>query len=118
MRAFERGDIVRVPFPYTDRDTRQHRPALVVSDGGLGDRDSLLWVLMITSAENRAWPGDVSLAQGYEEVGLPAPSLIRTTKIATIERDRAEPLGRLNAERMTIVEQFLGRNLGLDAEQD
>jgi hypothetical protein len=91
---------------------------LVVFDGGLGDRDSLLWVLMIASAENRAWPGDLSLAQGYEEAGLPAPSLIRTTTIATIERDHPEPLGSLNAERMTIVEQFLGRNLGLEAEKD
>ena len=26
MRDFERGDVVRVPFPYTDRSTRQHRP--------------------------------------------------------------------------------------------
>jgi hypothetical protein len=33
MRNFERGDVVRVPFPYTDRPTRQHRPALVVSAG-------------------------------------------------------------------------------------
>ncbi len=31
MASFEQGDIVRVPFPYTDRSTRQHRPALVVS---------------------------------------------------------------------------------------
>ena len=34
MPSFEQGDIVRVPFPYTDRSTRQWRPALVVSAGG------------------------------------------------------------------------------------
>lgn len=31
MARFERGDVIKVPFPYTDRATRQSRPALVVS---------------------------------------------------------------------------------------
>jgi mRNA interferase MazF len=65
MPSFRQGDVVRVPFPYTDRDTRQYRPALVVSSGGLGEDASLLWVVMITSAANRPWPGDVPLADSY-----------------------------------------------------
>jgi len=39
--SFERGDVVRVPFPYTDRATRQRRPALVVSCGGIGEARAL-----------------------------------------------------------------------------
>jgi mRNA interferase MazF len=113
MPTFERGQIVRVPFPYTDRDTRQHRPALVVSDGPVGDLGTLLWVIMITSAENRRWPGDVSLVRGYRRVGLPAPSLIRTAKIATIEGRQAEAIGKLDARRMGEVDANLGRHLGL-----
>ena len=118
MPTFERGDIVRVPFPYTDRDTRQHRPALVVSDGAVGDRSSLLWILMITSAENRPWPGDISLAVGYKRVGLPAPSVIRTTKIATIETRHADVVGKLDARRIAEVEFVLGRHLGLRLARD
>ena len=57
MGSFEQGDVV-VPFPYTDRSTRQWRPALVVSKGGLGE-DRRLRVVMITSAENRPWAEDV-----------------------------------------------------------
>ncbi|WP_244564525.1 type II toxin-antitoxin system PemK/MazF family toxin [Rhizobium sullae] len=53
MPIFKQGDIVRVPFPSTDRDTRQRRPALVVSAGQIGENAALLWVVMITSAENR-----------------------------------------------------------------
>lgn len=41
MPIFEQGDIVRVPFPYTDRDTRQRRPALVVSSA-IGEGAALL----------------------------------------------------------------------------
>jgi mRNA interferase MazF len=61
MPDFRQGDVVKVPFPYTDRSTRQFRPALVASTGRIEDAHGLLWVLMITSAENRGWPGDVSI---------------------------------------------------------
>ena len=93
MPDFDQGTIVRVPFPYTDRDTRQRRPALVVSNGAIGDGTRLLWVVMITSAENRPWAGDVAIPD-YQGAGLPAPSMVRPVKIATIEARYAEPVGR------------------------
>jgi mRNA interferase MazF len=97
MPTFEAWDVVKVPFPYTDRTTRQRRPALVVSVGG-----SLLWVLMITSAENRAWPGDVVISD-LPTAGLRVGSAVRTAKIATIEAAYAEPLGRLpEADRSAV----------------
>jgi mRNA interferase MazF len=112
--GFSRGDVVRVPFPYTDRDARQHRPALVVSSGALGDRNSLLWVVMITSAANRRWPGAVSLSDGYAEVGLPVPSVIRTTKIATIESRHADRIGKLDASRWKAVAAALAEYLDFE----
>jgi mRNA interferase MazF len=42
MPIFKQGDIVRVPFPYSDRDTRQRRPALVVSASEIGENAALL----------------------------------------------------------------------------
>ena len=62
MQTFERGDVIKVPFPYTDRATRQSRPAVVVSTDQLQDLHGLLWVVMITSAKNRGWPDDVPVA--------------------------------------------------------
>lgn len=107
MPSFEQGDVVRVPFPYTDRATRQHRPALVVSAGGIGDGGALLWVVMITSAENRPWPGDVPLGAAYGDAGLPAPSTIRTCKIATIEARHAQTVGRIDKQRLVAVMAML-----------
>lgn len=98
MPTFEQGDVVRVPFPYTDRPIRQHRPTLVISRGGIGDEQRLLWVLMITSADNRRWPGDVDLEGRYADAGLPAPSIIRTAKVATIESAYAGRIGRIDTE--------------------
>lgn len=103
MPTFEQGDVVRVPFPYTNRSVRQHRPALVISRGGIGDEQQLLWVLMITSADDRRWPGDVDLEDRYANAGLPAPSIIRTTKIATIGSAHADRIGRIDTDLLSQV---------------
>jgi mRNA interferase MazF len=112
MPSFKQGDVVKVPFPYTDRPTRQFRPALVVSVGGIEEDHRLLWVLMITSAENRGWPGDVAI-KNLEQAGLPAPSVIRCAKIATIELSDATKLGKIPPSLLNQVINHIGRELGL-----
>ncbi|PKA39829.1 growth inhibitor PemK [Rhizobium sullae] len=102
MPIFKQGDIVRVPFPYTDRDTRQRRPALVVSAGQIGENAALLWVVMITSAENRPWNGDVAIPD-YVASGLPAPSVVRPVKIATVESRHVETIGKLSDSTVGVV---------------
>jgi mRNA interferase MazF len=101
-----------VPFPYTDRPVRQHRPALVVSKGEVGNENNLLWVAMITSAENRAWPDDVAFGPSYRKAGLPAPSVVRPCKLATIETRHAERLGQITEDLMREVAAALRRLLG------
>jgi mRNA interferase MazF len=80
--------------------------------GGIGEDNKLMWVVMITSAENRAWPGDLVVGR-YKEAGLPAPSIIRLCKIATIEARHAERLGRIKPGLATQVISAIGNILGL-----
>ena len=99
-------DVVRVPFPYADRPVRQRRPALVIAAPGVQAQLGLLWVLMITSADNRGWPGDVALAD-LPVTGLPAPSLVRTEKMACVDARDADRIGRLpEAERYAVTAQL------------
>jgi mRNA interferase MazF len=111
MPIFRRGDVIKVPFPYTDRATRQSRPALVISSGGLEDNHGLLWVLMITSAANRGWPGDVEIGN-LATAGLPAPSVIRTAKIATIDAADATKLGHIAPAVLKQVTRQVGKIAG------
>ncbi len=111
MAVFEQGDVVKVPFPHTDRSTRQSRPALVVSTASPQESHKLVWVAMITSAENRGWSGDVSVTH-LSLAGLPAPSLIRTAKIATIHAGDATKLGKISATSLRKVLGAIGRNVG------
>lgn len=112
MPTFRQGDIVKVPFPYTDRAARQHRPALVISSSRGAAAHGLIWVLMITSAENRGWRGDVAISDP-SGAGLPAPSVIRTAKIATIEANDATGLGAITPTTLRQVMRRVGRELGL-----
>src|SRR5262249_18810687 len=51
---------------------------------------------MITAAENRSWPGDIRLSDA-PRAGLAIPSVIRPTKIATIEAAQASRIGNIGA---------------------
>jgi len=108
MPTFEPGVVVRVPFPYTDRPVRQYRPALVVAAPGPAGGPELLWVLMITSSRNRPWPDDVAIMPSETGPRLPAPSVVRTRKIATIDAHHAEPIGRIDAATLHRVRAILG----------
>jgi mRNA interferase MazF len=94
MPAFEPFDVVAVPFPYVDREVRKRRPTVVVSRPRLSEAHGLAWVLMITSAANQAWPDDVPI-EDLAAAGLPKRSVVRVSKIATVETARCERIGRL-----------------------
>ena len=94
MPSFEVWDLIKVPFPYTNRPVQQHRPALVIAIPDTPGAPALLWVLMVTSAANRGWTGDVGISD-LAIAGLPAASVVRPAKIATIEAADAERIGSL-----------------------
>jgi mRNA interferase MazF len=97
MPSFEVWDLIKVPFPYTNRPVRQRRPALVVATPDTPGAPALLWVSMVTSAANRGWAGDVTISD-LAMAGLPASSIVRSAKIATIEATDAERIGSLPSQ--------------------
>ncbi len=111
MPGFRIWDVVKVPFPYTNRPVQQRRPALVVGIPAAAGAPALLWLLMVTSAGNRSWPGDVPVSD-LGEAGLPAPSVVRPAKIATIEAQDAERIGQLPLADRALVARTIRATLG------
>ena len=108
---FDAFDIVVVPFPYADRLAEKRRPALVISNRKL-EPFGLICVAMITSADNAPWSCDVTIVD-LVRAGLPAPSVVRTAKIACIEPARIERrAGRLDKATAKAVAQKLRGYLG------
>ena len=106
--TFEPGDVIKIPFPYGEKPVKRFRPALVVSSRELQELHGLLWVLMITSAKNRPWAGDVEITH-LDEAGLPAPSVVRCAKIAAIDSSQAIRIGRLDQVPLKFVEHMTQR---------
>ena len=103
---FDAFDIVVVPFPYADRLAEKRRPALVISNRKLAPF-GLIWVAMITSADNAPWSCDVDIAD-LARAGLPAPSVVRRED--RLHRARADRTPRRTAR------QGDGKGRGAEAE--
>lgn len=108
--GFKRWDVVKIPFPAAGGV--DYRPALVIVAGDLQRLHGLVWVLMITSAGNKGWPGDVEISDTIA-AGLGVPSVVRSAKVMTVEARTAELLGALvGAERKAVGAQVFA-NMGL-----
>lgn len=80
--TFEPGDVVVVPFPFTDRKSAKRRPALVLSSAAKFDIGHSV-LAMITSRDNAPWPLDTAIEDG-RVAGLRAPSVVRM-KLFTLD---------------------------------
>jgi mRNA interferase MazF len=86
LSLYQCGDVVAVPFPYSDRFAEKRRPALVVSNQKLSAA-GMIWLVMITSAKNSGGHFDQRV-DDLARAGLTSPSVIRPTKIACLEPSR------------------------------
>lgn len=79
-----RGDIVLVPFPFTDLTGQKRRPALVVSPDGFDPQDLVLCAIT-SRTPGRLRALDVPLqAQDLLEGALPRPSMVKVGKLFTM----------------------------------
>lgn len=109
---FATFDIVVVPFPYADRLAEKRRPAVVVNAPLLERQHGLVWLVMVTSAENRRWEGDVAVSD-LEMAGLPAASVVRAAKIAAADSDRVlRRIGKLAVKDARAVAAQLKKFMG------
>lgn len=97
MTNYEPGDITLVHFPFSDISKGKKRPTLVLYSGTKNFHYRLITVAMITSQIDGAQrEGDIPL-KDWEKENLLHPSLLRLSKIATIEESLVQKkLGELS----------------------
>ena len=106
---FAQGAILILPFPYSDRLAEKRRPAVVVSKPALERAHGLVWVAMITSDRGVRQPEDTPISD-LKRAGLPAPSVARSVKLATIEPSRVVRVaGSMTKADLTRVLQTFAR---------
>ena len=110
--AFERFVVVRVPFPFTDRNATKNRPAVVLSDpitfNTLAGHSVMA---MITSEANSPWPLDCTITD-LAAAGLPAASKVRLKLFTLDHRLVRGELGKLAPTDANVVRAALAGLLG------
>jgi len=81
---YKKGDIVLVPFPFTDLSNSKVRPAVIVSEDNVNGDDII--VVFVSSRQNEHLRKHDILIKQSEKNGLKTDSIIKTGKIATLEK--------------------------------
>lgn len=103
-----KGDIVLIPFPFTDLTGVKNRPALI-----LVESDADITVSFITTQVKWQEDSDIRIEPAQEN-GLKKPSLIRLGKLATIDKDLViGRLGRVTTQEIKAVDENLIKLLKL-----
>lgn len=104
--GFEQFDVVRVPFPFTERTATKNRPALVLSKPIFNNAADHSVLVMITSAINN-WPLDCHI-EDIEAAGLPVASRIRFKLFTLDNRLIRGKLGALSADDISAFKKQFG----------
>jgi len=112
MTGYEFGDVLLVPFPFTDQSTSKRRPAVVVSsDAYQRERPDLIILAITSQARPEPALGEAAIGK-WKEAGLLKPSILKPV-VATIERGLVlRKLGRLEGGDRAALREVLGQILG------
>ncbi len=115
-RPITRGDIVLVPFPFTDLSTAKRRPAVVL----WGDVRQTDFTLAFISSQHLSnlGPDELALLPTHPEfslTGLAAASKVRAAKLVTLSRHLfTRWLGRLGPLLISDLDRTLIAALGIN----
>jgi mRNA interferase MazF len=109
------GDIILVPFPFTDQSSSKKRPAVIISTARYNAERPDFIIMAITS-QIRAQSGfGDALVVAWEAAGLLKPSAIKPV-LATVEQSLTiNQLGRLEDDDIASLRQVLGDIIDLGA---
>lgn len=112
MTPFEFGEIILVPFPFTDQSTIKKRPALVISSKAYNTKRPDLIIMAVTSQIKPASTIGEVIIQDWQAAGLLKPSAIKPV-ITTIEKPLIiKTLGRLKNDDQRALQESLKVILG------
>ena len=113
MTAYSQGQVVLIPFPFTNLTTTKQRPAVILSSDTYNQTHPDLILAAITSQIPTQPQPDEYLLSGTDQktAGLPKLSLIKLGKIVTIDqRLIRKTLGKLPVETMKKVKEVFQKN--------
>ena len=98
MISYEFGDVVLVPFPFTDQTSSKRRPGIVISSEPYQRNRPDIILIAVTSQSRPSGSFGEAPVQEWEKAGLLKASVIKPV-LATIEKTLViRKLGRLQEQ--------------------
>ena len=114
MTAYKRGDVVLVPFPFSDQTSTKKRPAVIISGNLYNNASSDIVIMAITSRMDEAIGIGECLITDWQVAGLLKPLAIKPA-ISTIEQKLVlKKLGGLSSKDREAMERALKELLSLN----
>lgn len=106
------GDVVLVPFPFTDQSGAKKRPAVIVSSSGYNANRRDLIIMAITS-QMRTPPGfGEALVADWQAAGLIKPSVLKPV-FTTIEQGLVlRTMGALSTADLQTLREAIAQTIG------
>jgi mRNA interferase MazF len=112
MTNSEFGDIILVPFPFTDQTTTKKRPAVIISSTTYNTERPDLIIMAVTSQLKPSRTIGEVIIQDWRGAGLLKPSAIKPV-ITTIEKHLViKAMGQLSSEDNAALKEKLQTILG------
>ncbi len=109
MMSFEFGDVVLVPFPFTDQTAVKQRPAVVISSATYNRERPDVIILALTSRVRQPLGFGEAVVDRWREAGLLKPSVMKPV-VATLEQALVrQRLGQLTASDMAALRGVLAQ---------
>jgi len=113
MTNYEPGEVILIPFPFTDLMTVKKRPALIVSSKAFNQTLDDLIVVAITSQKPFDLKPDEYLIPDVDQqaAGLPKPSKIKSGKIVSIDKRLVrKTLGQVSTSTLKEIIKLIIKN--------
>jgi mRNA interferase MazF len=112
MTGYEFGDIVLVPFPFTDQSTTKRRPAVVKSSLAYHrDRPDLIIMAVTSQRPTSGSVGEVEV-QNWQGAGLLKPSVLKPVLTTIDPALILKKLGQLTPPDQALLRQVLAQIFG------
>lgn len=116
MTTYEKGDVILVPFPFSNQTTIKKRPTVVISAAHHNNVSSDIIMMAIASQISKSHGIDECIIEDWNNAGLLKLSSIKAA-ISTIEQPLVlRKLGKLSHRDLTAINNFLNELLELKSE--
>jgi mRNA interferase MazF len=112
MTAYNFGDVILVPFPFTDQTQSKQRPAIIISTARYHAERPDLILMPITSQVHSPTAFGEALVRDWQNAGLIKPSVIKPV-IATLEQTLViRVLGQLSGHDQLALKNTIATAIG------